>query len=128
MTQANYYKIWENFEKNLKKFTAWVIHLKDKKGISNAISNAFQNILDESNRKPNIIWVNKSSEFYNISMKSFLQNINIDIYSTHNEGKSVATERFIRTLKNGIYKYMTSVSKNVYIDKLDEPADVKSST
>ena len=52
-------------------------------------------------------------------MKSFLQNINIEIYSTHNEGKSVATERFIRTLKNGIYKYMTSVSKNVYIDKLD---------
>ena len=112
----------------MKKFIAWVIHLKDKKGISNAISNAFQNILDESNRKPNIIWVNKSSEFYNISMKSFLQNINIEIYSTHNEGKSVATERFIRTLKNGIYKYMTSVSKNVYIDKLDEPADVKSST
>ena len=70
-------------------FIAWVIHLKDKKGIT--ISNAFQNILDESNRKANIIWVNKSSEFYNISMKSFLQNINIEIYSTHNEGKSVAT-------------------------------------
>ena len=42
------------------------------------------------------------------------------MYSTHNEGKSVAAERFIGTLKNKIYKYMTSVSKNVYIDKLDD--------
>ena len=41
------------------------------------------------------------------------------MYSTHNEGKSVVAKRFIRTLKNKIYKYMTSVSKNVYIDKLD---------
>ena len=44
----------------------------------------------------------------------------IEIYSTHNEGKSVFAERFIWTLKNKIYKYMTSVSKNVYIDKLDD--------
>ena len=42
------------------------------------------------------------------------------MYSTNNEGKSVITERFIRTLKNKIYKYMTSISKNVYIDKLDD--------
>ena len=42
------------------------------------------------------------------------------MYSTHNEGKFVVAERFIRTLKNKIYKYMTSVSKNVYIDKLDK--------
>ena len=41
------------------------------------------------------------------------------MYSIHNEGKSVFAERFIRTLKTKIYKYMTSVSKNVYIDKLD---------
>ena len=41
------------------------------------------------------------------------------MYSTHNEGKSVAAERFIRTLKSKIYKYMTSISKNVHIDKLD---------
>ena len=44
----------------------------------------------------------------------------IEICSTHNEGKSVFAERFIWTLKNKIYKYMTSVSKNVYIDKLDD--------
>ena len=42
------------------------------------------------------------------------------MYSTQNEGKSVAAERFIRILKNKIYKYMTSISKNVYIDKLDD--------
>ena len=40
--------------------------------------------------------------------------------STHNEGKSVVAERFIRTLKSKIYKHMTSASKNVYINKLDD--------
>ena len=42
------------------------------------------------------------------------------MYSTNNEGKSVIAERFIRTLKTKIYKYMTAISKNVYIDKLDD--------
>ena len=91
---------------------------KIKKGIT--ISNAFQKILDQSNRKPNKIWVDKGSEFYNRSMKSFLQNNDTEMCSTHNEGKSVVAERFIRTLKNKIYKYMNSVSKDVYIDKLDD--------
>ena len=45
------------------------------------------------------------------------------MYSTKNEEKSVAAERFIRTLKNKIYKYMTSVAKNVYINKLDNIAN-----
>ena len=53
-------------------------------------------------------------------MKSFLQNNDMEMYSKHNEGKSVVAERFIRTLKNKIYKYMTSVSKNVYTNKLDD--------
>ena len=44
----------------------------------------------------------------------------IEIYSTHNEGKSDVSERFIRTLKNKKYKYMTSTSENVHIDKLDD--------
>ena len=52
-------------------------------------------------------------------MKSWLQDNNIEIYSTNNEGKNVFAERFIRTLKTGIYRYMTSVSKNVCIDKFD---------
>ena len=53
------------------------------------------------------------------SIKSWLEKNDIEIYSTNNEEKSVITERFIRTLKNKIYKYMTSLSKNVCIDKLD---------
>ena len=50
------------------------------------------------------------------------------MYSTHNEGKSVVAERFIRTLKSKIYKYMTSISKNVYIDKLDDIVDKYNNT
>ena len=57
-------------------------------------------------------------------MKSFLQNNDIKMFSMHNEGKSIIPERFIRTLKNKIYKYMSSVSKTVYIDKLDNKATV----
>ena len=97
---------------------AWVVPLKDKKGVS--IVNAFQSILKKSNRKPNKIWVDKGSEFYNRSIKSWLEKNDIEMYSTHNEGKSAVAERFIRTIKNKIYKYMTSVSKNVYIDKIDD--------
>ena len=77
-------------------------------------------------------------------MKSWLPANDIEIFSTHNGGKSVVAERFVKTLKNKIYKYMTSISKNVHIDKLDDiinkynntyhskirikPGDVKAST
>ena len=71
--------------------------LKDKKSIT--ITKAFQNILVGSNRKPNKIWVEKGSKFYNRSMKTFLQDNDIEMYSTHNERKSIVAERFIRTLK-----------------------------
>ena len=85
-----------------------------------SIVNAFQKILDESKRKPNKIWVDKGGKFCNNSFKKWLQDNDIAMYSTHNEGKSVVAERFIRTLKNKIYKYTTSMfTKNVYIDKLD---------
>ena len=81
--------------------------MKDKKGITT--TNAFQKILYESKCEPNEIWVCKGSEFYNRSMKSILQNNNIEMRSTHNEEKYIIAERFIRTLKNKIYEYMTSV-------------------
>ena len=97
---------------------AWVVPLKDKKGVSIVI--AFQKILKTSDRKPNKIWVDKRSESYNISFKKWLKDNDIEMHSTNNEGKSAIAERFIRTLKNKIYKYMTSISKNVYIDKLDD--------
>ena len=69
--------------------------LKDKKGTS--IVNAFKKII--SNRKPNKIWVDQGSEFYNNAFKDFLKINNIEMYLTYNEGKSVVLERFIRTLK-----------------------------
>ena len=56
-------------------------------------------MLDKPKQQQNKIWVDKASEFYNQSMKSFLQNNDIEMYSMHNEGKSVVAERFIRTLK-----------------------------
>ena len=82
---------------------ALVIPLKDKNGIT--ITNAFQKILNELHHKPNKTWVDKCSDYR--SMKSFLHNNDIEMYSMHNEGKSVVATRSIRTLQ-----------KNVYIDKL----------
>ena len=105
---------------------AWVVPLKDKKGIS--IVKAFQLILKQSNRKPDKIWVDKRSEFYNACFKKWLRDNNFVTYSTHNEGKSVVAERFIRTLRSRIYKYMTAISKNVYIDKLDDIVDEYNNT
>ena len=96
---------------------AFVVSVKDKKGIS--IVNAFQSILNKSKRKPNKIWVDKGSEFYNASFKKWLQDNDIVMYSINNEGKSAVAEGFIRTLKSRIYKYMTSISKNVHINKLN---------
>ena len=96
---------------------AWVVPLKDKKGTS--IVNAFQKIISEG-RKPNKIWVDQGSEFYNKSFKDFLKINNIEMYSTCNEGKSVAAERFIRTLKSKIFKHMKTISKNAYFDVLDD--------
>ena len=62
----------------------------------------FKKILKESDRKPNKIWVDKESEFYNNSFKKWLKDNDIEMYSTHNEEKSVVAERFIRTLKSKI--------------------------
>ena len=80
---------------------AWVIPLKDKKDVS--IVNSFQLILKKSKRKPNKIWVDKGSEFCNNSFQQWLKDNDIEMYSTNNERK-----------------FMTSISKNVYIDKLDD--------
>ena len=93
-------------------------------------------MLDQANCQPIKIWIDKGSEFYNRSMKLWLQDTDIEMYSSHNEAKSVA-ERFIRTLKK------TKFIKNVYIVILVEinkfintyhctnkikPVDVKSKT
>ena len=105
---------------------AWVVPLKDKKGVS--IVNAFRKVLDKSRRKPNKIWVDKEREFYNNFFKKWLKDNDIEMYLIHNEGESVFAERFIRTLKTAIYKYMTSISKNVYINKLDDAVNKYNNT
>ena len=80
------------------------------------------------NRKPSKIWVDKGSEVYNNSFKKWLNDNNIEMYSIHSEGKSVVAERFMKTLKTKIYKHMTSVSKNVYINKLDDMVEEDNNT
>ena len=97
---------------------AWVVPLKYIIGIS--IVDAFQKLLDKSGGKPNKILVDKGSEFYNNSFIKWLKDKDIEVFSIHNEVKTVVAEGFIRTLKTKIYKYLTSMSKNVYIDKLDD--------
>ena len=104
---------------------AWFVPLKDKRGI--AIVNAFQKIISigseaesKGRRKLNKIWVDQGGEFYNKLFKRFLKIDNIEMYSTYNEGKSVVTEWFIRTLKNKSFKDMSAVSKNIYLDVLDD--------
>ena len=103
---------------------AWVIPIKDKKGTS--IVNAFKKII--SSRKPNKIWVDQGSEFYNKYFKDFLKINNIEMYSTYNEGKSVVAERFIRTVENKTFKHMTAISKNIYFDVLDDIVDKHNNT
>ena len=76
--------------------------------------------MDKSECKPHKIWVDKGSELYNNSFKKWLKDNDIEMHLIHNEGKSVVADIFIRTLKNKIYKYMTAISKNLYIDKLDD--------
>ena len=96
---------------------AFVVPLKDKKGIS--IVNGFNEIIKQYNRKPNKIWVDQGGEFCNNVFKKCLSD-NVNMYSTYNEGKSGAAERFIRTLKNKLYKHMTATGKNVYYDVLND--------
>ena len=96
----------------------FVVALKDKKGIS--IVNAFNKIIKQSERKPNKIWVDQGGEFYNNAFKKWLSDNDIIMYSTYSESKSIVAERFIRTLKNKLYKHMTATGKNVYYDVLDD--------
>ena len=69
---------------------AWVVLLKNKRGVS--IVNVFQSILKKCNRKPNMIWVDKGSEFYHNFFKKWLQDNDIEMYSTYNVGKSVVAD------------------------------------
>ena len=104
----------------------FVVPLKGTKGIT--IANAFLRILGKSKRKPNKIWADQGSEFYNTHFKKWLKDNKIEMYSIHNDRKSVVAERFIRTLKNKICKYMTAISKNVYFNVLNDIVDEYNNT
>ena len=83
--------------------------MKDKKGA--IIVNAFQKISNDLARKPNKIWIDKESQFYNNFFQKCLKDSFIEMHSIHSEGKSFVAERFIKTLKTKIYKYISSISE-----------------
>ena len=89
----------------------WLIPLKDKTGKS--VASALKTIFKE--RKPEMMWVDKGKEFYNKDVKEL-----IELYSTENEEKSSVVERWIRTMKEKMWKYFTTNSTNVYINVLPD--------
>ena len=96
---------------------AWVIPLKDKKGIT--IKNALQKIFNK--RKPKFLWTDKGKEFYNKQVQDLLNENNIKLYSTNNsEIKSAVVERFNRTFKNMMYKKFTENNNTIFYNILDE--------
>ena len=105
---------------------AWVKLLKDKKG--KRVLNAFMAIVNESNRKPNKLWIDQGRQFYNKFMQEWLDNNYILMYSTHNEGNSVITERFIKTLKAKIYKKFTTNDRKSHLSYLNKLVDQYNNT
>ena len=96
---------------------AWVIPLKDKKGIT--IKNALQKIFNK--RKPKFLWTDRGTEFYNKQLQDLLNENNIKLYSTNNsEIKSAVIERFNRTFKNMMYKKFTENNNTIFYNILDE--------
>ena len=91
---------------------AWSIPIKNKTGKS--IVEAF----DSLSETPKKFWVDNGSEFYNKIFIKWLNDNNIEMYSTFNEGKAVVIERFNRTLKNKMLKYFTANGTYKYIDIL----------
>ena len=87
----------------------WLIPLKDKTGKS--VASALKTIFEE--RKPEKMWVDKGKEFYNRDVKDL-----IELYSTENEEKSSVVERWIRTMKEKMWKYFSANSTNVYLNQL----------
>ena len=96
---------------------AWVVPLKDKRGIS--IVNAFQKIISKG-RKPNKIWVDQSGEFYNKLFKRFLKIITLKCIQNTIMENLLLLKDLLEPWKNKIFKHMTVISKNVHFDVLDD--------
>ena len=99
----------------------WVKPLKDRKG--KTFLNAFIEIVNESNHKPNKLWVDQGREFYNKLMRKWLDYNNILMCSTYNEGDSVIVERFIKTLKSKIYNNVIANDSKSYLSYLNKLVD-----
>ena len=96
---------------------AFVIHLKDKKGIT--IKNALEKIFKK--RKPKFLWTDNAKEFYNNQVNDLLEKNNIKLYSTNNsEIKSSVIERFNRTFKNMMYKKFTENNNTIFYNIIDK--------
>ena len=80
-------------------------------------------IVNESNHKPNKLWLDQGREFYNNLMQQWLGSNDILMYSTHNEGNAVVAERFIKTSKGKICKKMTANDRKYYLIYLNKSAD-----
>ena len=107
------YKYMLNVNDVLTKY-AWSVPLKDKKG--DTVTEAFKYIVQNSNRIPKHIWVDKGKEFYNKIMDEWLKNNNIIRYSTYGEHKSSIVERFNKTLKTNMGKRFTCDNTRRWID------------
>ena len=94
----------------------WIEPLKDKRG--QTVAAAFKKLFQH--RKPNLIWSDKGSEFYNQSLKQLLDKHNIELYSTQNEEKSSVVERWNRTIKTKMWKRFTDQNSTKYLDLLPE--------
>ena len=99
----------------------WIKPLKDKRNES--VSKAFNEIFKKSRRKPSMLWTDKGSEFISKHFKEFLNKTGIKIYHTENEEKSSVVERWIRTMKNRMWKMFTANDSTVYWDKIDKLVD-----
>ncbi len=104
---------------------AWSVPTKDKTGRS--ITDAFDKVVKSSGRKPEKLWVDQGTEFYNRVFRSWLKENDIEMYSTHNDGKAVVVERFNRTIKEKMWKYFSANNTHKYIDILDSLMDLYNS-
>ena len=93
----------------------WIIPLKDEKG--ETVTEALKTIFN-TGRKPEYLWTDKQSEFYNKHVKELLGNNKITLYSTENEEKSSVVERWNRTIKHKMWKQFTTQSTTQYLDIL----------
>ena len=101
---------------------AWVKPLKDKKG--KTVLNAFIKIVNDSNCKPNKLWVDQANIIYNKLIQEWLNDNDILMYSIHIADKSVIAERFTKTVKTKIYKIMTAKDSKLYIAYLNKAVDL----